>query len=243
MPADVTKFDTTFNPNPTGPLDGLIALVDDMWPKAEAMEGPDEGILVEGDDASLFVKETGHSVKLDRGQILVAVRRPSHVALIKSPLANISLAADGDIMVTYDQGGLIRIMNISGRGTVCKIKLDPSIWAGEKQTLLSIKPGFELVGSISKVTRPDIRPADGVARRGSKLIANGHIAVSGVSIQSVLGSNAIIAKLNQKDDKQDRRIIANMSKMAAVLNYVNGEEGYKVEGSTGLATVPGAGTH
>ena len=66
------------------------------------------------------------------------------------------------------------------------------------------------------------------------------MAISEFSVQSVLSNSAVIVQIAQQStNAKEARVLSQMSKMAAVLNYVNSPYGYTVEGATGVASAPG----
>jgi hypothetical protein len=219
-----------------GALEGIKLLSENLFPEDDELAGESNWIKVIGAENSSFKRPSPYTAVLEEGTILVSVRRPSHLALIKTPLGEISLNSDGDLAITFENG-LLRIQNVSGRGTVAKIKFKDDICDDLDGKVISIAPGFELLGADHKISRAELRPADGIARRGSKVLANGNLAINEFSVESFLNSSVLIAGMvnNTASDKQERRILADMSKMAAVLNYFNGTHGYTTE-STGLAS-------
>ncbi len=87
-----------------------------------------------------------------------------------------------------------------------------------------------LVAGQEKITRSTLRPKDGIARRYQKVLENGHLAVSEFSLESAISSCDMLVDLQQKTTGvKERRILSDMSKMAAVLNYKNGSQGYTAE--------------
>lgn len=218
-----------------GALEGIKLLSENVFPEDDDLMGESNWIKVVGAEDSNFKRPSPYTAVLEEGTILVSVRRPSHLALIKTPLGDISLNSDGDLAITF-KDGLLRIQNISGRGTVSKVKFKDNVCDELDGKVISIAAGYELLGSDHKITRAELRPSDGIARRGSKVLANGNLAINEFSVESFLNSSVLIAAMvNNTVDKQERRILADMSKMAAVLNYFNGTHGYTTE-STGLAS-------
>lgn len=167
------------------------------------------------------------------------MRRPSDLALVLTPLGEIALHSDGDVLLTYT-GDVLRIYNISALGNDCKVKFGREVIGENKSECVKLKVGFEIVASTHKLGRVDLRPADGVARRRAQLLNNGHMAISEFSVQSVLSNSAVIVQIAQQStNAKEARVLSQMSKMAAVLNYVNSPYGYTVEGATGVASAPG----
>jgi hypothetical protein len=242
---DTAKNRTNITQDPTNttlpPVAGIQKISDDMFERQSSGDESSEWILVRGDEHSVYVKTTTTTVKLDGGTILVSVRRPSKYAVIQTPDGVVSLGSDGDVLVSFIDGSL-RIDNLSSRGVRCKVKLNGSVLDGNSQAL-AIAPGYELVAADHKLVRSEVRPADGIARRGFQLMANGHVAVNEFSVESFLSSSAIIASLaGHSDAAKEQRILKDMSKMAAVLNYINGPSGYS-QSNAGLASKPGGETH
>ena len=181
---------------------------------------------------SEFQRPSRYAVELKSGCILVSVRRPTAMALISTPLAEVTVAADGDVAACYHEG-ILRVMNTDGRGDNVKIKLSGAAAGAESGKIVAIRPGFELVTGDHVLQRSDLRPADGIARRQSKLLEQGYLAISQFSVQSFLNTSELVADLNQSvSGSKERRIVGDMSKMAAVLNYVNGSQGFMAEAKT-----------
>lgn len=211
--------------------------------KAKDKANNGDNILFKGNDETKYEKLSPFTAKLEMGQILVSVRRPSMVGLLQTPIGELVLSCDSDSIVTWD-GELLRVMNLSGRGAVCKINLTKEIFGEDKQEIIALAPGYELVAGPKKVRRIDMRPNDGIGRRAFQLLASGHIAISEFSVESVLNNSALIASLNQgQTGPKERRILGDMSKMAAVLNCINGAYGYTSDGKPeqGIAGKPNSG--
>lgn len=245
-PTDVTNPAPQANgavplPRFVGPAQSGVALIPAiLFPKKGDQKGNSDWILVRGDDKSVFEKPTPYAVKLEHGQIIVSVRRPSQMAMIETPLGDVALSADGDVLMSYNDE-VLRIFNLSSRGKNCKVKLGHEVFEDSNQKAMTVAAGYELVCSHHKVTRAELRPADGVARRGMSLLANGHIGISEFSVSTVLANSTLISSIvQQADNAKERRILADMSKMAAVLNHVQGTQGYSYEGAQGLAMKPKA---
>jgi hypothetical protein len=86
---------------------------------------------------------------------------------------------------------------------------------------------------------PELRPRDGIARRFIKVLEQGQLAIAEFSPASAITSSALLVDLKQSvNGVKERRIISDMSKMAAVLNYKMGEGGFtenRADGNTRLA--------
>lgn len=217
-------------------IDGLKVISDAQFPDEKVLGGNGDWILVRGEQESQYTRPNPYTALLNSGTILVSVRRPSQLALVETPLGKIALHSDGDVMVSW-KDGLLRIFNISALRSDCKVKFESGKFAEAKLQPVAVRTGYEVVASADhKLGRREMRPADGIARRRAQLIANGHVGVSEFSVQSVLQSSPMIAHIQQQHDAKETRILAQMSKMAAVLNVVNSPYGYTAEGNTGLAS-------
>lgn len=217
-------------------IDGLKLISNTHFPDERVLSGSSDWILVRGEQDSQYTRPNAYTALLNSGTILVSVRRPSQLALVETPLGKVALHSDGDVMVSW-RDGLLRIFNISALRSDCKVKFEANTVAEAKLQTVAIRTGYEVVASADhKLGRRDMRPPDGIARRRAQLIANGHVGVSEFSVQSVLQSSPMIAHIQQQHDAKETRILAQMSKMAAVLNVVNSPYGYTVESNTGLAS-------
>ena len=158
------------------------------------------------------------------------MRRPSRVALVTTKFAEASFSSDSDVEITCNDEGTMRVINLSGLNQSVQIKLSDLVLPGASQRVFTIKPGHELIMGDHRLYRAEIRPSDGYARRFFKTLENGQIAISEISVESVLRNSDLLASLNQvQSNKRENRILADMSKMAAVLNYMNGSSGYEAQ--------------
>jgi len=177
-----------------------------------------------------WAKISQYAATLKDGQLLVGVRKPSQIGMVVTENASVALfsnAQGADALVTV-RDGVVRIANLDGLGENVKIQLNGPAFAELKVRSFSLKPGFELVASPSPLTRKDLRPIDGIGRRQSQLIGNRHVAISQFSVESAMKSSDLIASIQQKDTgSKEKRTLADMSKMAAVLNQVGGTWGYE----------------
>lgn len=193
-----------------------------------------DGIIVRATDGTQYEKEGNCSVNLKKGSILVSVRRPSKVALVSTHLAQASFGADSDVEVKIEDGTM-RVINLSGLHQSVRVKIANSVIPGESEKIVAIAPGYELILGDHKLHRAELHPSDGYSRRAFKTLDNGFAAIGEISVESVLKSSDLIASLNQlQSDKREHRILADMSKMAAVLNYMNGANGYQTQPKASL---------
>jgi hypothetical protein len=217
-------------------VDGLIPIADSRFPDKKSLKGSGEWILVRGEQESKFTRPNEYTAKLEQGTILVSVRRPSQVALVETPIGDVALHADGDVMLAWNDG-VLRIFNISAIRSECKAKFENTVFGDSKSRTVTIRTGYEVVACADhKLGRAEMRPSDGVARRRAQLVADGHIGVSEFSVESMLQSSLTIAHIAAQHDPKDTRILGQMSKMAAVLNVVNSPYGYTKSSPTGLAS-------
>ena len=202
------------------------------FPVAGKLKGAENGILVKYLPNSTYDRPNVYSVDLHSGTVLVSVRRPSEQALVHTDRGEVAIAANGDAVVSC-VNGLLRVQNITGRGNSVKVEFS-SGQGMPSPKIVAVKTGFEFVASDHRLGRAEIRPVDGIARRHSKVLENGYAAVSEFSVESLLSSSELIASLSQKSaGVGERKILGDMSKMAAVLNYVNGTQGFVAEASVG----------
>lgn len=204
------------------------------FPSKEAARDEEPGITARGDENAIFLKESSFYVKYEKGDVMVSMRKPCRLGFVNTPLGEIALTGDADIMMSDGEDGALHIFNLSGNGETVRIKFNDTVLADEKDKTFALAPGYELIGAPHKLSYHEIRRQDSIARRNFKVIQNGQVAVCEFSVESVLGSSNVIAKLQSSEaGAKDRRIIADLSKMAAVLNEINGPYGYTVETVSG----------
>lgn len=231
----INQWDVTARPDfqdPTGQqhdgaLAGVKSLPGDSFP-GEGQAGASDALLVKQRDGSEFERLSPASVKLNHGQILASVRRPTRVAFVTTGLLQVALSGDADILMTSEHG-YVRVANFDGRGQTVKIKVEAKLISGQDDKVIALAPGYELVVANHALKRSEIRLADGCARRHFKLLEDGKMSICELCPESVLTSSPLIAEMNRQPIDRDRRIIGDMSKMAAVLNYINGTEGFSVD--------------
>lgn len=228
---DITSNTPFFNPLGPGSSEGLVLMSTGKFPSASDLGGSTDFILVLPKDANtIFGKISQYAVSLKEGQLLVGVRKPSNTGMVVTDNVEIALfsnAQGADALVTM-KDGVIRVANLDGLGDNVRILLKGPQFEALKNKVFALKPGFELVASGTPLTRKDIRPPDGIGRRQTQLIETRHVAISQFSVESALKNSDLVANLAQKDSgSKERRILADMSKMAAVLNQVGGTWGYE----------------
>ncbi len=224
-PIDLTNanpIDFAINAHASG---NGISAVNEKHFKEDILKGDGSGILVKWIAGSKFQQLTPYSINFESGSILVSTRRPAHVALIKTKYFDISCQANSEIILK-EENDVIHLMNLNGTGKAILVKV-PDKSSGLNSQVMSIAPGFEFIGSNTKIATKDLYLHDGFARRGGKLLGNEQFATNEFSLETVLANSGLIVTLGQNDShSKTKRILADMSKMAAVLNYVNGTTGF-----------------
>ncbi len=201
------------------------------FPSVNELGGsPDFILVLPKDSNTVFEKISQFAASLKQGQVLIGIRQPSKAGMLLTENAEIAIfsnAQGADVLVTY-KDGVLRVANLDGMGENVRIVLKGPQFAGLNNKVFALKPGFELVASGAPLTRKDIRPTDGIGRRQTQLIETKHVAISQFQVESALKNSDLVASLAQKDSgSKERRILADMSKMAAVLNQVGGTWGYE----------------
>lgn len=227
VPTDVTKVDPNINlvlpltvAGGPDPVAGITELK--SFPSRENLKGPSDFIRVQGDPNS-YKRDSQYLVTLISGTVLVSVKRPSMMGLLITPIGEIAFSANSDAFVSFENG-VVRIRNIDGMGSNIKVQLTKGPNAGKAY---AIAPGYEVVIGEQKLTRNELRPKDGLLRRRPQLLADGFVGISQFQVESALQQSAIVAQMQQQEsDAKTKRVLADMSRMAAVLNHVNGYEGY-----------------
>jgi hypothetical protein len=254
VPTDVT-YPVLPVPNVSSPSSapGITVLSESGFPRSEQLKGSTDFLEVRTTPDTEYQKTSAYSATLQSGTMLLGVKKPSEIGMVDIPLGSVASYSNADVMVKVDNAvptpsaptpsnspGRIttgvsppivtRITNLDGTGQNVRVNLNKGPFANPADDpVLALAPGYELVASTHKLTAADLRPDDGFARRNTKVFGSkGNLAVSQISVESILHSSSLIASMNQKDSgAKDRRILADMSKMAAVLNHVNGTVGYE----------------
>jgi hypothetical protein len=210
-----------------GAMNGIEQLSDNAFPSADS-GGSGDFFVVRGDGDSVFHKDSPWSATVESGQVMVSMRRPTRLGLISTQLFEVALTGDADVVVIAADKQ-IRLVNIGGRGEAVKVKFARGRQGNQNANVIALAPGYELVVADHALSRSDVRPADGFARRNFQLFADGKAAVCEISAESVLASSTVIARVAQDNSDKERRVLHDMCKMAAVLNYVNGTQGFASE--------------
>jgi hypothetical protein len=232
-PLDVTKVipgqDGVTNPviGGLGQVGGPATLgisTPSKFPGSEMLKGVSDYILVQAEEGTTMQRESPYLVSLTEGTVLASVKRPSSMGMIHTPLGEVAFSANSDAFITFTNGAL-RIKNIDGMGQTLKVKITSGPLAGK---LYSVAPGYEFVASDHKLGKSDLRPNDGIMRRASQTFDNGFAGVSQFHVHSALSKSGVVSHLATKEtsDTMARKVIGDMSRMAAVLNQVQGASGY-----------------
>ena len=202
-------------------MSGLIPLKINDFPKEENNKDKGEWVLVRAEQDTHYSRPSPIAVELKVGAVLVSVRRPSQTAFVKTDLGKIAITANGDAIIK-NTDGVVRVMNIDGMGKSVRVKLEGGPFVGSDTKVVALKPGFELVAASRHLTRHDLRPKDGIGRRKASVVLKGFAAINQFSVDTLMQSCDLVVAINQKvTGVKERRILSDMSKMAAVLNMMD----------------------
>jgi len=182
VPTDVTSPNIQLSVPALWALSGIQQIPNTQFPKEDELKGSSEWILVRARPLAEYVRPSVYSVTLNKGDILVTVKRPSNLAIVTIPYGKVSINADGDAVVQFNEG-VLRVQNIDGLGKSVCVQVQPP---GTEMKTVQLAPGFEFVAGNRKLLPTDLRPKDGIARRHFKLLEGGHLAVSEISVDSVI---------------------------------------------------------
>jgi hypothetical protein len=247
VPTDVTNM-SLFVGSPLGPPgmpklnpgNVIKRLKEDDFPAAAPSAG-DDGIIVKADSNCDFTHSEPGNIDLSGGRLFVSVRKPAKLAFINTPHAIIAVYADAEVLITF-RDGVLKVVNLSGIGERVKVKIHhASVTAtingtsySEAKTegiVMAVKLGHELSASDRPLSAADLRPADGMARRRAALFENDCLAVSEFSLEAALNQCELLKQLNsQPRGSREKKIFGDLSKMASVLNYFNGQGGFDGRG-------------
>ncbi|MBN9394978.1 MAG: hypothetical protein J0H83_07010 [Candidatus Melainabacteria bacterium] len=235
VPTDVTSPQLV-NPEPllnigtAFALNGVQTISPKEFPNKSQLGGDSDWITVLSRQGAQFSRPNPFQVDLKQGDIIVSVKNPSKLAMIATPYGDIAVGSNGDCMVTM-QNGVLRIFNFDGEGKAIKANLNKGPFAPkEADPIVAIAAGYELIAADAKLTRRELRPHDGIARRHAKVLESGNLAISEFSIESAIKSCDMLIELQQKDNNiKERRMLSDMAKMASILNYKVGAQGFTTE--------------
>ena len=200
------------------------------------------GILIKAanKDCQYAVTSPG-DIQLSDGAIFVSVRKPARLALIDTPHAIIAVAQNAEVIVSFESTTFCacKILVVWAKGSKVKIHHAAvsatvnGVTYGEAKTegiVMAIKLGHELLASDYPLNKATLRPDDGLSRRRSALFENNCQAVSEISLEAALQHCPLLIGLSKADaGRYERHIFKDLAKMAAVLNYNNGQGGYDAQ--------------
>jgi hypothetical protein len=201
-----------------GLLAGFHTMGSDAFPAMEELGGSPEFLEVKWEEGSVFTKPNLYSVDLTSGAVLVGVKKPSNTGLIVTPIGSAAIFSNADALVTF-KDGVLRVANLDGTGDHVRINFKGQVY--------SIPPGVEFVAANRPLTKKDLKPSDNLARRNVQVVKGQNAAIVEFSVESSMEGSLLIAKLQSSNaTNKDRRMLSDVSRMAAVLNHVAGTEGF-----------------
>lgn len=246
LPTDLTNPLRILNPQtnygqftkPTlNPGNAVKRLHPDSFPAGKS-EQSEDGIIVRAISGSDYERTSPSTVDLTEGALFISVRKPATVGLIHTPHGSVSIGSDADVIVRYENG-VLRVLNLTGLGENVKVKVHAAEVSAtvngqsfgtpvrNEPIALALKVGHEIVSADRELTHRDLHPKDGIGRRQYALVESQVLAVNEFSLETALNGCDLIVDLQQKvSGVKERRILGDMTKMAAVLNYMNGAEGF-----------------
>lgn len=225
VPTDVTSqfpqaITAMMTPSGGGPglLAGFHLMGADSFPTIDQLGGSPEFLEVKWTPDTIYQKPNLYSVNLDRGTVLVGVKKPSNTGLIVTPVGKVAIFSNADALVSF-KDGVMRVANLDGLGDSARINFNGQVY--------SIPPGVEFIGANRPLTKVDLRPLDELARRNTQVIKDQNAAIVEFSVESSLEGSSLIAGLQSSTaGDKERRMLADVSRMAAVLNHIAGTEGF-----------------
>jgi len=238
VPSDVTGQSLTggmlnpaylMGPAANAALQGIRKIDDINFPRATPREEDPDGLLVKWRPDTKFTRPQNNIVKLVSGEVLVSVKNPAKKGILNTPFGVVALEANAVVMGSYENG-ILRIKNLDGIGQKIKIKLNEGNFAHQKPIIVTVAPGYEFVAADHTLNRRELRPRDGIARRFVKVLEQGQAAIGEFSLASAMDNSSILVDLRQAvSGVKERRVLSDMTKMAAVLNYQMGAQGFRSE--------------
>jgi len=258
VPTDVTNM-RLFSPPPgmginagsmpkLNPGAAIKKLSEDAFPDLSQARESDDGLIVKPHSGCDMERPAPADVQLTSGTVFVSVRKPANMLFVTTPHGVVSVSHDGEAIVTF-RDGLLKVLNLSAFGERVKVRIHHAAVsatingrtygdsaAASEGIVIAVKYGHELVAGDRPLTEADLRAVDGVGRRRSAMFENNHMAVSEFSLTTLLRDSDMLCNLGQNTDtsnqssQQERRVLKDMAKMAAVLDCVNGDNGYVTAG-------------
>lgn len=218
-PQAITAMMTPSGLAGAGLLAGFHTLGAEAFPSLDQLGGSPEFLEVKWEEGSVFTKPNLYSVSLTSGTVLVGVKKPSNTGLIQTPIGSAAIYSNADALVTF-KNGVLRVANLDGTGDHVRINFNGQVYA--------IPPGVEFVAAERPLTKTDLRPPDDkLLRRNMQVIKGQNAAIVEFSVESSIEGSVLIAQLQSSNaTDKDRRMLTDVSRMAAVLNHVAGTEGF-----------------
>lgn len=158
---------------------------------------------------------------LDSGSLLVSPHH-SRSTTLSTDLAKILVGRKSDVLVSFD-AGVLRVQNLDGVGKDVLIELNQP---GNPSPVVTLRPGHELVVASRHLDWDVIRPADGIGRRNQVLIGDGKMAVSEISLASVLKNQKLLSASKKSEVNAQRQIYNRVLKTAVILDGLRGKNGF-----------------
>jgi hypothetical protein len=196
------------------------------------------GMLFHEEAGSKIAKISDNELKLEEGSVLLSVH--GQTASVETPNGKVQVKGEGNVLTSFI-AGVMRVDNISARAGACKVQMNGATIERDTTTV-ALAPAYELVVGDRKLADGEIRPADGIARRRGYVFEGAHVATNEFSIDSIIDTHPIISAMLTDTTKADRKCLNEVTKMAAVMNFIHGAGGYKQAEGVGIATRPGRNT-
>jgi hypothetical protein len=200
---------------------GLLApfrtLDEASFPTAENLGGSPAGIQIKSAEGTALSNPTPYTTDLQSGSVLVSVQKSGRAALVDTPARTVSGCANAAVLVDYNNG-VMRVANLTGVANAVRVKFGGQVY--------SVPAGVELIVASQPFTKSDLRPADGLARRNMQVLQGVDAAIAEFSVESSLEGSSLISGLLASSVKGEQRVHNKIARMAAVLNYVAGAEGF-----------------
>jgi hypothetical protein len=212
-------------------MSGVMIVSRDDYFKTDLSGANKADFLVRAEDDASFKLNDDGSIQVQSGTVYIASRKRNVPLVIKTAAGAVAVRGSADLLVSNNDG-VLRVANISARGTHCRLALNESI-IGHQSGPMALAAGYEVVAASRPLLRGEFRPADNIGRRGAASMAGGRIVVNEFSTESfVSGSKIIAAMTGETRTAQQQQVLATLPKYAAAIDYLNGSDGYTVEPGT-----------